>query len=325
MPDWLPTVRTTTVHANVDLATRLHHPFTGDRTIGVQPPRRGDTTPVLTQVAKHLRSSRTGLLGLRNRSPVIAYELCRPQPDSLRLQLAVPSKRVERIYRTQLPLNVDRVRFRDGTDGLPVEAGQSIGGAVWTTTRSWPYPLRTSFQAPPLNSVVAALHRHAMQRTRFMLQILAQPVAGRLRQWWGRKTAAWTRDELRTEQEGMVRSRQPTRYEREQAADVDRKSRVPHWRVSIRLVVIGGNDLTLSRAAEVGSAFSMYDNPETGQRLRMQPLKVIRRGEIKRFAKAVALRRFGHSSAAFRVTDAELGALLSVPMCAEETNIVAEA
>ena len=321
MTDWLPNVRTTAIPLDEDRAERLRHPIAGDYTVGVYPPRRGDTTPVLTQLAKQLRSARTGLFGLRNQSPVIAYELRRPRPDRLGLQLAVPSKRVERTYRTQLPLHVDRVQFTDGTDGLPVTAEDSIGGAVWTTTKPWPYPLRTTFQAPPINSVVATLHRHAMQNTRFVLQILAQPIAGRLRHWWGRKIAGWTRDELRTEQEGVVRSRQPTRYEREQANAVDTKSRQPHWQVSIRLVVINGDEYTLSRAAEIGSAFSMYENAESGQRLRMQPLKVVRRSEIRRFAQAVAERRFGSSAAAFRVTDQELGALLSVPIRADQSNL----
>ena len=317
MTDLIPNVRTTTVEADDALADQLRRPYNQDYTVNIHPPRRGDVHPTQTPVVKHLRSTRTAFLGFGNRSPVIAYELHRPQPDSLRLQIAVPSKRLERGYRTQLPQYADGVRFEDGSDGLPVSEEDSIGGATWTTTRSWPYPLRTSFQAPPLNSVVATLHRHAMRDTRFVLQILAQPVAGHLRRYWGRKVAGWTRDELRTEQEGVVRSRQPTRYEREQAAAVDTKSRQPQWKVSIRLVVIGGEDYTLSRAAEVGSAFSMFGNEESGQRLRMQPLKVVRRSEIKRFAQAVANRSFGGSSAAFRVTDEELGALLSVPVRSE--------
>lgn len=82
----------------VDLAA----PSEQVHTVEVQPPSSGDVPATVKGFVRGIFELQTGLLGVRNTSPWISYEIYRARPDRLRLQFCVPNTRLERKVRTQL-------------------------------------------------------------------------------------------------------------------------------------------------------------------------------------------------------------------------------
>lgn len=168
-----------TSHFQLDESTaeQFSLPAGGFRTVEVYPPATFDVPATLDRFIYGITEYQTTLLGIRNQSPLLTYELRRHTPDRLRFQFAVPTARLERKIRTHLSENVPAVRFDTGVDGLPVTEGDTVGGGVLTARLADVYPFRTEFEGPPINSVAAALHRHAMQDTRIIIQVLFRPAA----------------------------------------------------------------------------------------------------------------------------------------------------
>ncbi|MDY6778203.1 MAG: hypothetical protein SVU32_06030 [Candidatus Nanohaloarchaea archaeon] len=286
-------------------------------TVQVIPP--GDGPATLDRFVKNIYEPQTKWLGLQNTSPVTCLEIRRTTPDAVRFQFTVPTKRMERKIRTQLTAEVPDVEFTEGSTGLPVSEGATLGGGLVTTGRLDRYPLATDFDAPPMNSVAAALHRHAMQDSSFVIQILFQPFVGQpVRSWWWKKRAYMRRNSLRKEKEKLWGTRQPTPRERQQADAIEDKAGSPRFTVSIRFAIIGAGEYTKSRVKELAGAFNVYENPETGQYLDAVTVTPFRESQLLDFGQAVAQQRFGGWSHRFQASTQELAGLLALPTINQE-------
>ena len=183
----------------------------------------------------------------------------------------------------------------------------SIGRPAW-------YPLETDFDRPPINSVTAALHRHAMRDTRFVIQILFQPNGGRpLRRWWWRRRGYQQRNYLKKEKEKLWGTITPTNRERAQARAIDDKIGNARFHTSIRYAIIGAGDHTPSRVKEIAGSFNVFESPVTGQYLNANTVRSLRQKRIIGFANAIANREFGRWSHRFHTSEAELAGLVSLP------------
>jgi len=294
-------------------AKRLNHPGEKWFTVEVHPPQKEITTG-LENFIQSLLEIQTKWFKTRNVSPTIAYEIRRPRPDHLRFQYAVPTKRLERKVRTQLSTELPRIEFSEGVDGLPVTSEDSIGGGTLNTGfESW-HPLRTDFDRPPTNGIAAALHRHAMQDTKFVIQILAKPVGGHsLQNWLWRKQAYHHRNYLRKEKEKLWGSTSPTKRERRQAHLIDNKASQSRYKTSIRFAIIGADEYTPSRVMELAGSFNRFENPVSNQYFDAVTIEKLQQNRILHFAKSVADRQLNAWSPQFRTTSEELAGLLAVP------------
>ncbi len=267
----------------------------------------------LDRFLRGITEYQTKLLGVKNSSPVIGYEIRRFKPSQLRLQFAVPSIRLERKVRTHLSENVPSVAFDEGTPGLPVSEGDTVGVGVLTLRRKPEYPLRTEFERPPINSVVSALHRHAMRDSRVIVQMVFKPLAGGpVRRRLRRRQASQESQRLREGKVGIApgRDRDATAREKQQARQIDRKSGSRGFEASIRVLVIGAGKYTASRIKEITGGFNIYANTETGQSLRTTTVRSLRKTPILKLVKAV---RDRSPSKRFLLSQDELAALVSLP------------
>lgn len=281
--------------------------------VEVKPPLSEKISPTLGGFILGILEIQTGLAG-SNRSPLVAYEIVRPRNDRLRLQFVVETKRLERKIRTQLSNEISGVRFEEGFLRLPIFPGDSIGGGIITTGREDRFPLQTDYGSPPINSLVSALHPHAMRDTKMVVQILFQPVAGRsVKGWWKKKRGYQTAEYLRKEKEELWGSRSPTPREKKQADAVEAKINQRRFWVSIRLGIIGAGDHTPSRVKELSGAFNILENPETGQYLNTHTIRGLRQKPFLGFYEAIKNRRFGGYSHRFQATVEELSGLVSIP------------
>lgn len=295
-------------------AARLTAPRTGDYTVTVQPPATESVPTTLEYVARELQELQSGAFGIRNYSPVCTLELRRHQPDQLWLQFSVPTKRMERKLRLHLNTACPDIGYSDGTTGLPVTEEDTVGGGLLTVGRDDWFPLRTEFPRPPLTAVANALHQDAMRDTRFVIQVMFQPVAGHpVRRWYWTKRAYKQVGYLNKEKEKLWGSRSATPREKRQANAVEAKASQPVWWCSIRVAVVGAGEHTRSRLKEVAGAFNVFENPETNQYLNVETVTPLRRTNMVRFLQAVADRAFKRWSRRFRVTTEELGGLIAVP------------
>lgn len=298
---------------------RLRNPISTDYTVEVRPPRNQSLPASLEGFVRGIQELQTRWFGLKNASPVITLEIRRTTSDSLRFQFSVPTKRLERKLRAQLPNEIPDVDFDDGVTGLPVTEEDSIGGGLLTVGRRDWYPLQTEFQSPPINSLTGALHRHAMQRTTIIVQILFQPVIGQpLRSWWRTRRTYQHIGFLRKEKEKLWGSRSPTPREKKQADAIEAKAGTTRWKTSIRFLIIGAEEYTASRVKELAGAFNVYENPATGQYLNAVTVRSIRTAPIYRFCRAAANREFAGWSRAFHASTPELAALVSLPDRAQD-------
>jgi len=306
-------VFTTTVELDEDQARRLRAGTVG-RAVAVHPPRDGSVPATLDQFVKTIYEPQTKYFGMKNTSPVASFEIRRSVPDTVSLQFVVPTKRLERKVRTQLTNEIPGVVFSDGTLQLPVAEGSVVGGGLLTTGRRDWYPLASTFDTPPTNSVVAALHRHAMQDTQFVIQFLFQPVVGRpVRSWWWTRRAYQRIGYLRKEKEKLWGSRSATPREKQQANTIEAKAGSPRFTVSIRLLIVNGGEYTRSRVKELAGAFNVFENPETGQYLNAVTVQTLRQQSLLGFVDAIAHRDFRRWSRQFQATADELAALVSIP------------
>ena len=286
----------------------------GGRAIEVHPPREQSVAATIDQFTKTIYEPQTKYFGVKNTSPVAAFEIRRTVPDQLSMQFIVPTKRLERKVRTQLHNEVPGVGFSEGTLQMPVSEGCTVGGGLLEMGRRDWYPLATDFDAPPNNSVVAALHRHAMQDTQFVIQILFQPVVGRpVRSWWWTHRAYQRIGYLRKEKEKLWGSRSATPREKQQANNIEAKAGSPRFNVSVRFLIVNGGEYTRSRVKELTGAFNVYENPETGQYLNAVTVETVRERSLLRFVEAVSQRGFNGWSRRFQATTDELAGLLSIP------------
>lgn len=297
-----------------DRAERLAHPSPRLYPIEVLPPSTKGVPATLEGFVRGVLEIQTRLFGLKNASPTIAFEIHRSQNSRLRLQFVVPTKRLERKVRTQLSNEVPDVGFEEGVTGLPVLSGDSIGGGLVTLGRDEGYPLETRFDSPPMNSVVAALHRHAMRDTKFVAQIIFQPVAARpARDWWWKRQTYKTVSFLRKEKEQLWGSRAATPREKKQADLMERKAGVRRFWTCIRFAVIGAGEYTASRVKELAGAFNVYENSESGQHLKMETVTGLREKPFVEFYHGIRDREFGGYHRRFQASAEELAGLVSVP------------
>lgn len=306
-------------------AEQLRRPRKQFHSIEVRTPRNGDIPEVPVNLVKAITEIQSKWLGLVNTSPVAGFEIRRSHPDKIKIQFSTPTIRLERKLRTHLTNQVPGVRFSDGVRGIPVTSEDTVGGGILTTGRRDWYPLKHEFDQPPINSVLSALHRHAMRDTKFIVQILFQPVIGRpLRRWYWRKRAYQRTGYLRKEKEKFWGSRNPTRREKRQANAIEDKAGTNRFYTSIRFLVIGADDYTQSRVKELSGGYNTFENPDTGQYLDTVTVKSLRESRILDFAEKVAHREFGNWSHRFQTSVPELAALLSLPSIEQENIVNAE-
>ncbi|MFC5133505.1 MULTISPECIES: hypothetical protein [Haloferacaceae] len=286
----------------------------GGQAVEVHPPRAQSISATLNQFTKTIYEPQTKWFGVKNTSPVAAFEIRRTVPDQVSMQFIVPTKRLERKVRTQLENEVPGVGFSDGTLQLPISEGCTVGGGLLEPgCRDW-YPLETGFNSPPNNSVLSALHRHAMQNSQFVIQILFQPVVGRpVRSWWWTRRAYQRIGYLRKEKEKLWGSRSATPREKQQANAVEAKAGSPRFNVSIRFLIVNGGEYTRSRVKELSGAFNVFENPETGQYLNATTVQTLRKRSLLRFVDAVGQRDFQGWGRRFQATTEELASLISIP------------
>jgi hypothetical protein len=154
-----------------------------------------------------------------------------------------------------------------------------------------------------------------MQDTRFIIQILFQPVTGEpLRNWWWRKRGIQHRNYLKKEKKKLWGTIQPTRREKQQANSIDQKIGNSRFHVSIRFLIIGASKQHIpSRVKELASSFNRFENPVTGQYLNAVTIQSLRKTSLLNYAEAVAQRRYAGWSLSNRCTTEELAALLALP------------
>lgn len=302
------------IEVSEDRAEGLTQPSRHLYAIEVLPPKTQNVPATARSFVQGILELQTRLFGLKNASPAIGYELHRSQPGRLRLQFVVPTKRLERKVRTQLSNTIPGVEFDTGTTTLPILPGDSIGGGLLTLGRDLGYPLRVEFDSPPINSVVASLHRHAMRDTKFVIQTLFQPVAGRpFRDWWWKRQAYKTVGYLRKEKEQLWGHRSATPREKRQADLVEQKASTRRFWTSIRFAVIGAGEYTPSRVKELAGAFNIYENNESGQYLNMETVSGFRDKPFLEFYRGIQQREFGGYHRKFQTSTEELAGLISVP------------
>lgn len=307
---WLGHETVTTTEADVETLTATPYP---GRIIELVLPCDG-VPPTLPRFVRTIRELQTARLGTKNVSPRIAFELHRPSPGDLRLQYCVPTRRLERKVRLQLADAIPNIRYREGTATLPVGPEDTIGGGFLVPGRDDWYPFRTEYADSPMNAVVAALHRHAMQDTRFVIQCVFQPVTGQpLRQWWWTRRAYKQLSYLRKEKEGLWGGRSATPREKRQATRIEAKAGNPLLWCSLRVLVIGAGEYTGSRLREIAGAFNVFEDPETSQYLGAESVTPLRRTDMLRFYRAAKAREYRSWSRKFRVSTDELAGLVSLP------------
>lgn len=296
-------------------ARRLRNTGIDRYTVQVQPPQNSDIPATLENTVKGILELQSKWLGIKNLSPVTSFEIRRPMPENLRFQYSLPTKRLERKLRTQLQNEMPEIKFQDGEDGLPVSKGDTIGGGVLTPGRKDCYPFRTEFGEPPINSVAAALHRHAMQDTRIIIQVLFKPVVGHpvKHRWWTRNTYQRI-GYLRKEKTGTLpwHDRPPTPREKRQADAIEHKAGTSKFHTTIRFLVIGAGEHTPSRVKEVSGGFNIFENPDTGQYLDTYTVKNLRQSKIVEYAETIAQRQL-EGTPLFRTSVPELATLVSIP------------
>ncbi|WP_164471692.1 hypothetical protein [Halosimplex salinum] len=292
---------------------RLSQPNQEFRFVEVHPPADQDLPVSLDRFVKTVTEYQTQLLGIKNTSPVIGYEIQRFTPEKIRLQFAVPTARLERKLRTQLNEQIPGIGFETGTRELPLNKGDTVGLGVLSLRRKEVYPLETEFEAPPINSVVTALHRHAMRDSRIAIQVLFKPVAGQpvQRRLWHREASRESRN-LRSEKVGMLpwSDRDATPREKQQARQIDSKAGSPRFHVSIRILVVGAAEYTASRIKEVSGGFNIFTNPDTGQGYQTRAVRSIRDKPIINSVEQFRNRRLKQP---FQISAVELAGLVSIP------------
>ena len=281
-------------------------------TIEIKPPRRhGEAT--LPEFIRSIQELQTQWLGLKNASPTTCFEI-RRTGQGLKIQFTVPTKRLERKIRTQLTNHLPEIRFDNGASGLPVTPEATIGGGHLTTGQRDHYPFQTDFDRPPTNALAAALHRHSMQGTKVVIQILFQPSIGRpLRNRWWTRRAYQRIGFLQKEKEKLWGSRPPTPREKKQADAIENKAGNNRFHTAIRFVVINAGDHTKSRVKELSGAFNIYENPETGQYFNTTTVQPLLEDRIFDFANSISNRELGSWTTTFQASTDELAALLSIP------------
>jgi len=233
---------------------------------------------------------------------------------NISLQFCAPTARLERKIRSHLQGSVPGIQFSDGTHGVSVYGGDTVGGGILTTGLDDWYPLRTEFDEPPLNALIGTLHDHAMQDSNFLIQILFQPVAGQpVKRWWWRHRAYKRVNYLRKEKTDLWNSRSATPREKSRADAVEAKAGMPRFWVSIRFVVAGSGEYTPSRVKEIAGAFNRFEDNETGQYLDMKTVRSVFPGRVKRFSSEVARREFGWWTLRFQASTPELSGLIAIP------------
>jgi len=286
--------------------------------VKVRPPR--DSCPeTVEETVRGILEIQRKWLGIKNASPVIAYEARRTTPQNLEFQFTLPTKRTERKLRTHLKNEIPGIELQQGETGIPVTEGDTVGGGILTTGRRDWYPLRTDFDQPPANSLAGALHRHAMQDTTVIIQVLFQPVAGRpLHNWWRTRRTYHRIGYLRKEKEKLWNNRPPTPREKKQADAIERKAGTTCFHTSIRFLVIGAGEYTPSRVKELSGAFNTYENPDTGQYLNAVTLRTPFTSRLIRYASAVKAREFNGYHRRFQASIPELAGLVSIPDRSQE-------
>lgn len=296
-----------------DQAEQLSQPVSGWHTVEVRPSGDPDYPATLNTFAKTVLEIQTGLLGVRNHSPTTAFEIRRNPSGKLRFQFSTQTKRLERKIRTHLVNELPDIELTEGIGGIPVAEKDTIGGGILTTGRRDWYPIQTEFDDPPTNNLVGTLHRHAMQDTGIVIQILFKPVAGWPPKRWYRNRRTYQRiGYLRKEKEKLWNNRPPTPREKRQADAIERKAGTSRFHVSIRLLLINSGEYTPSRVKELAGAFNVYENPDTGQYLNAVTVRTLKQ-RILGFAATVNQRRFGGWHRRFHASTEELAALVSIP------------
>lgn len=291
-------------------------------TVEIRPPADdGDVPATLPRFIREVMELQSRWK-LWNASPVSVFEIRRPAPDTLRLQFAVPTKRLERKVRTHLSEEVPAVKFDTGASGLPISEGDSVGGGILKLGRPDMFPLRSEFDRPPTNNIIAALHRHAIRDTRVIIQILFQPVAGRpIRNWWWKRRAYKRVGYLRKEKHYTFHDRNATPAEKRQADAVEEKARTPRFHTAIRILLIGvDDDFVRSRVKELAGAFNVYESLTTNQYLDTYTVKSLFPSRITKFAASVARRSFDGWTLPFQAGLPELAGLVAVPAL-DQTNL----
>jgi len=294
-------------------AKQLSRPTTEPIAVEVHPPYDRELPATLDRFVKAITEYQTQLLGIKNSSPTIAYEIQRFTPEKLRLQFIVPTTRLERKLRTHLNDQIPEIGFEPGINRLLLKQDDTVGLGVLKLRRKDVYPLETEFEAPPLNSVVAALHRHAMRDTRIAIQILFKPRAGHPveKRLWHREARRESRN-LRSEKVGILpwTDRDATPREKQQAREIGEKAGNPRFSVSIRILVIGAEEYTTSRIKEISGGFNVFANPDTGQGFQTRTVRSLRDQAIINSVEQFRARRLNQP---FQVSMPELAGLLSIP------------
>lgn len=294
-------------------AQHLAQPADAFYPVEVHPPATTDLPVTLERFVKGITEYQTKLFSIKNTSPTVAYEFHRVTPSRLRIQFTVPTARLERKLRTHLSEQIPEVGFEEGTSTLPVAGGDTVGVGVLTPRRSDVYPLQTDFETPPVNSVVAALHRHAMRDTRIVVQLVFKPVAGNPieKRLWHRAATRESRT-LRSDKVGLLpwTDREATQHERTQARRIDAKAGSPRFYAAIRFLVIGAGEYTASRVKEIAGGFNIFADSETGQSFTTKTVRSFRDAPLLNAVQTVRDRSLDR---AFQLSTQELAALVSLP------------
>jgi hypothetical protein len=134
-----------------------------------------------------------------------------------------------------------------------------------------------------------------------------------VREWWWKRRAYKTVGYLRKEKEGLWNSRSATPRERSQADAVERKAATPRFATSLRVAVIGADDLIPSYVNEISGGYNVFDSLETDQYLAPSIVRSLRAKRVLGYAQSVSDRRFSQWSNRFDVSVEELGGLVSLP------------
>lgn len=291
---------------------QLQSCFTPGYTVEIHPPKNHEKITI-PRFIRTIQELQTKWLGIKNTSPTTSFEIRRTNQE-LKIQFTAPTKRLERKIRVQLTNHIPQIKFSEGNSGLPITKETTVGGGFLTTGQLDHYPLQTRFENPPTNPVTKTLHRHSMQGTQVIIQILFQPAAGNpvKNKYWSHR-AYQKVNYLRKRKEKLWGSKPPTPREKQQADAIENKAGNNRFHTSIRFAVLGAGEYTKSRVKELSGAFNNYENPDTGQYFNTSTIQSLRENRIIRFADSISNRRLDNWCTTFQTTPRELAALTAIP------------
>lgn len=306
---------------------QLSQPSSRHNIVEVRPPLDRDVPSTLDWFVKNILEIQSKWLGIKNTSPTTTFEITRLEPQCLKFQFCTETKRLERKIQKHLSDEIPGIKFQTGNDKLSIKSDVSIGGGLLTLGRSDFFPLETKFQRSPMDSIAASLHPHAIPQSKFIIQVLFRPIAGRSlkRLRWIRRAHKHISYLKKTKPDiHPWHNIEPEKREKRQASSIKEKADKTRYKASIRILILNSGKHVKSHLKEIAGGFNIYESDLTGQYLDLVTIKTLFQNKILNFAEAVRKRSFQNYTVPFYLTPKELAGLVALPNNRHENISYAE-